>query len=223
MRNYICEFVGTALLLAIVAGSGFMGESLGAGNAAVALLGNSIATGAGLYVLIVLLGPISGAHFNPVVTFMFWKVGYLDLRKMLGYWMCQFAGGILGIWLTHIMFSLPLIQESTKTRTGLGMWVSEFVSTLILLSVIYIGDSKANDKVPMLVSLTVIAGYWFTSSTFFSNPAVAVARSLTNTFVGISPNDVLGFVVAEVIAALLVVGILALVESKDSKSYARGL
>ena len=103
------------------------------------------------------------------------------------------------------------------------MWVSEFVSTLILLSVIYIGDSKANDKVPMLVSLTVIAGYWFTSSTFFSNPAVAVARSLTNTFVGISPNDVLGFVVAEVIAALLVVGILALVESKDSKSYARGL
>jgi len=223
MKKYICEFVGTALLLAIVAGSGFMGESLGAGNAAVALLGNSIATGAGLYVLIVLLGPISGAHFNPVVTFMFWKVGYLDLRKMLGYWMCQFAGGILGIWLTHIMFSLPLIQESTKTRTGLGMWVSEFVSTLILLSVIYIGDSKANDKVPMLVSLTVIAGYWFTSSTFFSNPAVAVARSLTNTFVGISPNDVLGFVVAEVIAALLVVGILALVESKDSKSYARGL
>lgn len=223
MKNYICEFVGTVLLLAIVAGSGFMGESLGAGNAAVALLGNSIATGAGLYVLIVLLGPISGAHFNPVVTFMFWKVGYLDLRKMLGYWMCQFAGGILGIWLTHIMFSLPLIQESTKTRTGLGMWVSEFVSTLILLSVIYIGDSKANDKVPMLVSLTVIAGYWFTSSTFFSNPAVAVARSLTNTFVGISPNDVLGFVVAEVIAALLVVGILALVESKDSKSYARGL
>lgn len=223
MKNYICEFVGTALLLAIVAGSGFMGESLGAGNAAVALLGNSIATGAGLYVLIVLLGPISGAHFNPVVTFMFWKVGYLDLRKMLGYWMCQFAGGILGIWLTHIMFSLPLIQESTKTRTGLGMWVSEFVSTLILLSVIYIGDSKANDKVPMLVSLTVIAGYWFTSSTFFSNPAVALARSLTNTFVGISPNDVLGFVVAEVIAALLVVGILALVESKDSKSYARGL
>jgi len=223
MKNYICEFVGTVLLLAIVAGSGFMGESLGAGNAAVALLGNSIATGAGLYVLIVLLGPISGAHFNPVVTFMFWKVGYLDLRKMLGYWMCQFAGGILGIWLTHIMFSLPLIQESTKVRTGLGMWVSEFVSTLILLSVIYIGDSKANDKVPMLVSLTVIAGYWFTSSTFFSNPAVAVARSLTNTFVGISPNDVLGFVVAEVIAALLVVGILALVESKDSKSYARGL
>jgi len=223
MKNYICEFVGTALLLAIVAGSGFMGESLGAGNAAVALLGNSIATGAGLYVLIVLLGPISGAHFNPVVTLMFWKIGHLDLRKMLGYWMCQFVGAIVGIWLTHIMFSLPLIQESTKARTGLGMWVSEFVSTLILLSVIYIGDSKANDKVPMLVALTVTAGYWFTSSTFFSNPAVAVARSLTNTFVGIAPSSVPGFVVAEVVAALLVVGILALVEPKDSKSFTRGL
>jgi len=223
MRSYISEFVGTALLLAIVAGSGIMGETLGAGNAAVALLGNSIATGAGLYVLIVLLGPISGAHFNPVVTLMFWKLGYLDLKKMLGYWACQFTGAIAGIWLTHLMFSLPIIQESTKVRTGLGIWVSEFISTLVLLAVIHIGDKEAKDKVPMLVALTVTAGYWFTSSTFFSNPAVAVARSLTNTFVGISPNDVLGFVVAEVIAALLVVGILVLVKPKEEKTYTRGL
>ena len=223
MRSYLSEFIGTALLLAIVAGSGIMGETLGAGNAAVALLGNSIATGAGLYALIVLLGPISGAHFNPVVTLTFWKLGHLDLKKMLGYWVCQFAGAISGIWLTHIMFSLPLIQESTKARTGLGIWVSELVSTLILLSVIYIGDKQAKDKVPMLVALTVTAGYWFTSSTFFSNPAVAVARSFTNTFVGIAPSDVLGFVVAEVIAALLLVGILALVQSKEEKTYTRGL
>jgi len=223
MRSYISEFVGTALLLAIVAGSGVMGETLGAGNAAVALLGNSIATGAGLYALIVLLGPISGAHFNPVVTLMFWKLGYLDLKKMLGYWACQFTGAISGIWLTHIMFSLPLIQESTKVRTGLGIWVSEFISTLVLLAVIHIGDKEAKDKVPMLVALTVTAGYWFTSSTFFSNPAVAVARSLTNTFVGIAPNDVLGFVVAEVIAALLLVGILALVNPKEEKTYTGGL
>ena len=223
MRSYISEFVGTALLLAIVAGSGVMGETLGAGNAAVALLGNSIATGAGLYALIVLLGPISGAHFNPVVTLMFWKLGYLDLKKMLGYWACQFTGAIAGIWMTHLMFSLPIIQESTKVRTGLGIWVSEFISTLVLLAVIYIGDKEAKDKVPMLVALTVTAGYWFTSSTFFSNPAVAVARSLTNTFVGISPNDVLGFVVAEVIAALLVVGILVLVKPKEEKTYTRGL
>jgi glycerol uptake facilitator-like aquaporin len=223
MRSYLSEFIGTALLLAIVAGSGIMGETLGAGNAAVALLGNSIATGAGLYVLIVLLGPISGAHFNPVVTLMFWKLGYLDLKKMLGYWACQFTGAIAGIWLTHLMFSLPIIQESTKVRTGLGIWVSEFISTLVLLAVIHIGDKEAKDKVPMLVALTVTAGYWFTSSTFFSNPAVAVARSLTNTFVGISPNDVLGFVVAEVIAALLLVGILALVKPKEEKTYTGGL
>jgi len=202
MRSYISEFVGTALLLAIVAGSGFMGETLGAGNAAVALLGNSIATGAGLYALIVLLG---------------------HLKKMLGYWVCQFTGAIAGIWLTHLMFSLPIIQESTKVRTGLGIWVSEFISTLVLLAVIHIGDKEAKDKVPMLVALTVTAGYWFTSSTFFSNPAVAVARSLTNTFVGIAPNDVLGFVVAEVIAALLLVGILALVKPKEEKTYTGGL
>jgi len=207
MRSYISEFVGTALLLAIVAGSGLMGESLAAGNAAVALLGNSIATGAGLYALIVLLGPISGAHFNPVVSLMFWKLGHLDFKKMLAYWGCQFTGAIAGIWLTHLMFSLPIIQESTKVRTGLGIWISEFVSTLVLLSVIRIGDQEAKDRVPMLVALTVTAGYWFTSSTFFANPAVAVARSLTNTFVGIAPNDVFGFLLAEILAALVMVGL----------------
>jgi len=207
MRTYVSEFVGTALLLAIVAGSGIMGETLGAGNAAVALLGNSIATGAGLYVLITLLGPISGAHFNPVVSLIFWKLGHLDLKKMLGYWVCQFTGAIAGIWLTHLMFGLPIIQESTKVRTGLGIWVSEFISTLVLLSVIRIGDKEAKDRVPMLVALTVTAGYWFTSSTFFANPAVALARSFTNTFVGISPGDVLGFVMAEVLAALVMIRI----------------
>lgn len=208
MRIYISEFVGTALLLAIVTGSGMMGETLGAGNAAVALLGNSIATGAGLYALITLLGPISGAHFNPVVTLMFWRLGHLDFKKMLGYWTCQFTGAIAGIWLTHVMFSLPIIQESTKVRTGLGIWVSEFVSTLVLLSVIRMGDQEAKERVPMLVALTVTAGYWFTSSTFFANPAVALARSFTNTFVGIAPNDVLGFVVAEVLAALAILVLL---------------
>jgi len=206
MKNYLAEFFGTALLLAIVAGSGFMGEALGAGNAAVALLGNSIATGAGLYVLITLLGPVSGAHFNPVVSLMSWKLGQLDSKKMLGYWACQFSGAIAGIWLTHLLFSLPILQESTKVRTGLGIWASEFVSTLVLLAVIRIGDQVAKDKLPMVVALTVTAGYWFTSSTFFSNPAVALARSFTNTFVGIAPSDVSGFVVAEVIAVLLMVG-----------------
>lgn len=205
MKSYAAEFLGTALLLAIVAGSGIMGETLANGNAAVALLGNSIATGAGLYVLIVLLGPMSGAHFNPVVSLMFWKLGYLNLNKLLTYWACQFSGAIVGIWVTHLMFGLAILQESTKARTGVGIWASELISTLVLLSVIRIGDQGAKDKVPMLVALTVTAGYWFTSSTFFANPAVAVARSFTNTFVGIAPADVLGFVSAELIAALVMV------------------
>ena len=205
MKSYIAEFVGTALLLAIVAGSGIMGDTLSEGNAAVALLGNSIATGAGLYVLIVLLGPISGAHFNPVVSLMFWKLGHLDLKKLITYWACQFSGAIVGIWITHLMFGLAIMQESAKERTGLGIWASELISTLVLLSVIRIGDQGTKDKVPMLVALTVTAGYWFTSSTFFANPAVAVARSMTNTFVGIAPLDVPGFVVAEMIAALIII------------------
>jgi len=216
MKSYITEFIGTALLLAIVAGSGLMGETLGAGNAAVALLGNSIATGAGLYVLIVLLGPISGAHFNPVVTLMFWRLGHLDLKKMLGYWGCQFTGAITGILMTHVMFSLTIIQESTKVRTGPGIWVSEFISTLVLLAVIRLGVKEANEKVPMLVALTVTAGYWFTSSTFFANPAVALARSFTNTFVGIAPSDVLGFVLAELGAAIVL--LLVLRKSNSDKS-----
>ena len=205
MKSYIAEFVGTALLLAIVAGSGIMGDTLSEGNAAVALLGNSIATGAGLYALIVLLGPISGAHFNPVVSLMFWKLGHLDLKQLITYWACQFSGAIVGIWITHLMFGLAIMQESAKERTGLGIWASELISTLVLLSVIRIGDQGSKDKVPMLVALTVTAGYWFTSSTFFANPAVAVARSMTNTFVGIAPLDVPGCVVAEMIAALIIV------------------
>ena len=205
MKSYIAEFVGTALLLAIVAGSGIMGDTLAGGNAAVALLGNSIATGAGLYVLIVLLGPISGAHFNPVVSLMFWKLGHLDLKKLITYWACQFSGAIVGIWITHLMFGLAIMQESAKERTGLGIWASELISTLVLLLVIRIGDQGSKDKVPMLVALTVTAGYWFTSSTFFANPAVAVARSMTNTFVGIAPLDVPGFVVAEMTAALIII------------------
>ena len=205
MRSYFAEFCGTALLLMIVAGSGIMGDSLSGGNDAVALLGNSIATGAGLYVLIVMLGPISGAHFNPVVSLMFWKLGHLNFQKMLSYWACQFSGAIAGIWLTHLMFNQAILQESTKARTGLGIWASEIISTLVLLSVIRIGDQQSKDKVPMLVALTVTAGYWFTSSTFFANPAVALARSFTNTFVGIAPADVAGFVLAEVIAALIII------------------
>ena len=180
-----------------------MGDSLASGNNAVALLGNSIATGAGLYVLITLLGPISGAHFNPVVSAMFWRLGHISKYKLFGYWFVQFCGAIAGVWLTHLLFGSPILQESVKERTGMGIWVSEFISTLVLLSVIHIGDKVAKDKVPMLVALTVTAGYWFTSSTFFSNPAVALARGFTNTFVGISPKDIGPFLIAEIFAVII--------------------
>jgi glycerol uptake facilitator-like aquaporin len=212
MKNkLITEYVGTVLLLAIVAGSGVMGESMSAGNAAVALLGNSIATGCGLYVLITLLGPISGAHFNPVVSLMMWRAGALNTQTLLGYIAAQVAGAISGVWLTHLLFSLPIIQISTKPRTGFGIWVSEFVATLILLFVIRLGTKYASEKIAMLVAMTVTAGYWFTSSTFFANPAVTLARSLTNTFVGIALADVLGFVAAQ-LAAVIIICLLLRVE-----------
>ena len=203
-KSWIIEFLGTAFLLAIITGSGVMGETLGAGNAAVALLGNSIATGCGLYVLISLLGPISGAHFNPVVSIMMWRAGVLNIQILFGYIAAQVMGAIAGVWLTHLLFSLPIIQASTKPRHGLGIWVSEFVSTLILLFVIRLGIQYSKEKIAMLVAMTVTAGYWFTSSTFFANPAVTFARSLTNTFVGIAPADIVGFVSAQLAAVLLV-------------------
>jgi glycerol uptake facilitator-like aquaporin len=199
----VTEFIGTALLLAIVTGSGIMGDKLSAGNAAVALLGNSIATGCGLYVLITLLAPISGAHFNPVVSIMFWNEGELSFAALINYIVAQFLGAISGVWFAHLMFTLPLIQVSTKPRIGFGIWLSELIATLILLAVIRLGIKYASDKVPMLVALTVTAGYWFTSSTFFSNPAVTVARSLTNTFVGIQPADVWVFISAQIVAVVI--------------------
>ena len=203
------EFIGTALLLAIVAGSGIMGESLSAGNAAVALLGNSIATGSGLYVLITLLAPISGAHFNPVVSLFVWRNKLLSTQQLLCYIGAQITGAIAGIWLTHLLFALPIIQTSIKPRHGLGIWVSELASTLVLLSVIHLGVKNSQEKVPMLVAMTVTAGYWFTSSTFFANPAVTIARSLTNTFVGINPADILGFISAQLMACLIVIWIVS--------------
>ena len=133
MARLAAEFFGTMLLLAVITGSGIMGESLSAGNPAVALLGNSLATGAGLYVLITVLAPISGAHFNPVVSFMFWKIKELDGRYLLPYFVSQIVGGVIGIWVTHLMFGLPIFQFSTKYRGSLGMFFSEFLSPLVLL------------------------------------------------------------------------------------------
>lgn len=204
-KKIVAEYIGTALLLLIVAGSGVMGETLSQGNAAIALLANSIATGCGLYVLITLLAPISGAHLNPLVSLVAWQTDLLDTQTLFAYVIAQVSGAVSGVWLTHILFALPIIQASSKARQGVGIWVSEFVSTLLLLAVVYLGAKYAKEKLPMLVALTVTAGYWFTSSTFFANPAVTVARSFTNTFVGIAPVDILGFITAQLVATLLVI------------------
>jgi glycerol uptake facilitator-like aquaporin len=203
VNPFLIEYIGTAALMLVVAGSGIMGETLSPENAALALLANSIATGCGLYVLITLLMPLSGAHFNPLVSLLVWRK-QLKSRLFLGYVGAQLAGAVSGIWLTHLLFSLPILQTSVKTRDGLGIWASEFVSTFILISVIYLGVKQDKAKLPMLVALTVTAGYWFTSSTFFANPAITIARSLTDTFVGIAPMNIAGFITAQGAAILLV-------------------
>ncbi len=202
-KKYLAEFFGTAALLSVITGSGLMGKALSSGNDAVTLLGNSIATGAGLYVLIMILGSISGAHFNPLVSVMAYRQKQLKRKDLLPYIASQITGAILGVWMTHLMFNLPIIQTSTKIRTGLGIWVSELIATLILLSVIYLGLKYAKKHIAMIVALTVTAGYWFTSSTFFCNPAVTFARSLTDTFVGIAPQNILGFVIAQLLALVI--------------------
>lgn len=203
MLKVASEFFGTALLLAVITGSGIMGQQLSGGNDAVALLGNSIATGCGLYVLISLLGPISGAHFNPAVTLYFWRQRVLSCAEATHYLCAQFSGAIAGVWVTHLMFNLPLLQISAHARSGAAQILSELVSTMVLLMVIRLGLKHAQDKIPMLVAFTVTAGYWLTASTFFANPAVTIARSLTDTFVGIAPADIAGFVVVQLAAMLL--------------------
>jgi len=205
VKKLIAELLGTALLLSVIAGSGVMGAHLSAENDAISLLGNSIATGCGLYVLISLVGGISGAHFNPVVTLMFWRSGALPAIYVLPYIAMQIMGANCGVWLTHAMFGLPILQTSTHERHGLAQMLSEFISTLILLGVVKLGIKNSPEKVPMLVALTVTAGYWFTSSTFFANPAVTIARSLTDTFVGIAPADVVGFIAAQLAAVILMI------------------
>lgn len=203
MKKIVAEFAGTALLLAVIAGSGIMGDTLSAGNDAVALLGNSIATGCGLFVLITVLGPLSGAHFNPAVSLMFWRAGQLSSQDLIYYMFAQVLGGVIGVWLTHVLFSQTILQASSNPRNGVGIWVSELLSTLLLLSVIWLGVKYAKTQVAMLVAMTVTAGYWFTSSTFFANPAVAIARGFTDTFVGIAPMDVPAFLIAQLLAVLL--------------------
>ena len=202
-RRLLAEGLGTALLVAVVIGSGIMGERLAGGIDAVALLGNTLATGAALVVLILVFGPVSGAHFNPVVSLSFALQRQLQWAECTGYLLMQIAGGVLGAMLAHLMFDLPLITASSHARTGIGVWVGEIVASFGLLMTILGCLRTRPDAVPYAVGLFITAGYWFTSSTSFANPAVTIARSLTDTFSGIRPVDVAGFIAAQLVGALL--------------------
>ena len=200
-RKLLAEFVGTALLLATVVGSGVMGTALAGGNAAIALLANAAATAGMLYVLIVLLGPVSGAHFNPAVTWAMRVRGALGTREALAYVGVQAVAAVVGVLLAHAMFELPLWQPGVRTRSGAAQWLSEAVATFGLLLTILLGARHRPAALPALVASYIFAAYWFTASTSFANPAVTLARSLTQTFAGIRPGDVGAFVLAQLAGA----------------------
>jgi len=201
-RRATAEALGTALLVATVVGSGIMAQTL-TGDVALQLLGNTIPTGAMLVVLITLLGPISGAHFNPAVSLVFTLRGDLTKSDFVIYTIAQILGGIVGVIVAHAMFHVPLFETSEKIRTGLPQWFAESVATFGLVVTILGGLQFARTAIPVLVGLYITAAYWFTASTSFANPAVAIARSFTNTFSGIAPENLLGFIGAELVGALL--------------------
>lgn len=190
------------MLLISVIGSGIMGAALADGNDAIVLLANAIATGCMLYVIITVLGPVSGAHFNPAVTLMFYLGGHIGGRTALAYVAAQVAGGVIGVWATHAMFDLPILQVSeTLDRTGPAQWFSEVLATLGLLFVIFGGLKSRSEAVPSLVALYITGAYWFTASTSFANPAVTIARGFSDTFAGIYPGHIPAFILAQLVAA----------------------
>ena len=206
-QKLAAEALGTMLLLAIVVGSGIMGETLSGGNDAVALLGNTIATGAGLVVLITLFGPVSGAHFNPAVTLAFLIRREIPLIDAAAYVAVQIAGAIAGVWLAHAMFDLDLMQISLKARAGGGQALGEATATFGLVLTILGCLRFRPDSTALAAGLFIAAGYWFTSSTSFANPAVTIARTLTDTFAGVRPTDAPAFLLAQFSAAALAVGV----------------
>lgn len=207
-QRLAAEALGTALLVATVVGSGIMAETLTKDNA-VALLCDTLPTGAILVVLITILGPISGAHFNPAVSLVFALKRELPPRDAALYIAAQIAAGVAGTLAAHLMFALPLIETSLKARTGASQWFAEWVATFGLVVTILAGIRFARDSVPWLVGLYIIAAYWFTASTSFANPAVAIARAFTNTFSGIRPIDLPGFIVAQLLGAICAAGFVA--------------
>lgn len=206
-RRLAAEAIGSFFLFAGVLGSGVMAQNLMDGNVAVALLANTIATGAILYVLIAMLGPISGAHFNPAVSIAFALRGETRVRIALLYILVQLAAGALGALAVHLMFDLPILQLSTKARTGVGQWAGEAIATFGLVLTILVTLKRLPGSVPASVALYITAAYWFTSSTSFANPAITVVRSLSDTFAGIAPVDVPGFIAAQLVGMMLAVGV----------------
>lgn len=205
-RRLMAEALGTFSLLATVVGSGIMAERLADGNVAVALLGNTIPTGAILVVLITVFGPISGAHFNPAVTLSFALRREISARDGGLYAIAQVIGGIIGVFAAHLMFEHPILDASTTARTGIGQWAGEFVATFGLVGTILACLKARPQAVPMAVGLYITAAYWFTSSTSFANPAVTIARGFSDTFAGIAPADVMAFIAMQLIAAVLATG-----------------
>jgi glycerol uptake facilitator-like aquaporin len=201
-RRIVAEAVGTAMLLAAVVGSGIMAERLAGGNQALALLANTIATGAALVALILTCGPISGAHFNPAVTIADATQGGIAWRDVPGYIAAQAGGAVLGVWAAHLMFEERLFMLSLRARSGPAQMFSEFVATFGLLAVIWGCSRRRSAAVPFAVAAYITAAYWFTASTSFANPAVTFARALSDTFAGIRPSDVPGFVVAQFMGAM---------------------
>jgi len=200
-RRFVAELLGTALLLAVVVGSGIMGQRLAGGNDAIALLGNTLATGSGLVVLIHVFGPVSGAHFNPAVTLVALGRRQLPADEAVRYMAAQFAGAVLGVWLAHAMFAEPLMQVSPKLRDGWQQGLAEAVATFGLIGTILATSRSRPDFTPAAVGLYITSAYWFTASTSFANPAVTLARSLTDTFAGIAPQSVPMFLAGQAVGA----------------------
>lgn len=202
-RRLVAEGLGTALLLTIVIGSGIMGERLAGGNVAIALLGNTFATGAGLVVLITMLGPLSGAHFNPAVTLVFALRREIDVRTSAAYVAVQVVGAVVGVWVAHLMFGEAVLQVSAKLRDGPAQAFSEAVATFGLIAAILGSLRFRPEATPTIVGLYITAAYWFTASTSFANPAVTLARSLSNTFAGIAPSSAPAFILAQLTGAAI--------------------
>ena len=220
-RRLLAEALGTMLLLATVVGSGIMGVALSNGNDGIALLANAGATAGMLYVLIMVLGPISGAHFNPAVTLAMRLRGEITSAHAIAYIAVQVLSAIAGVLLAHAMFEQPLLQPGTHARSGGAQWLSEGVATCGLLLTILLGTRHRANAIPALVASYIVAAYWFTASTSFANPAVTLARSLTQSFAGIRPQDVVGFVLAQLAGALVALAIARLLLARGDVVSAR--